>query len=89
MQWTGLFQLITHGFSPDARRALKKMHKLSWKINDSAPDRFLSISFPNTRFGGDANFSGRSFGHRAIFTDARFYRPPDLDAVTHASRIYA
>jgi hypothetical protein len=87
MQWTGLFQLITHGFRPDARRALKKMHEQSWEIYGSAPDRFLNISFPNTRFGGDANFSGRSFGHRAIFTDVRFYRPPDFDAVTNASRI--
>jgi hypothetical protein len=87
VQWTGLFQLVTHGFSPDARRALKKMHEESWRINGSAPDRFLNISFPNTRFGGDANFSDRSFGHRANFTDVRFYRPPDFDAVTNASRI--
>jgi Pentapeptide repeats (9 copies) len=44
MQWTGLFQLITHGFSPDARRALKKMHEQSWKINGSAPDRLATIN---------------------------------------------
>jgi len=87
MQWTGLFQLVTRGFGPDARRTLKKMHEQSWRNNGSAPDRFLSISFPNTQFGGDTNFSGRSFGHHANFTDARFYRPPDFDAVTNASRI--
>jgi hypothetical protein len=87
MQWTRLFQQITHGFEPDARRALKKTHEDSWKINGSAPDRFLRISFPHARFDGDANFSDRCFGYRADFTDTRFYRPPDFEAVTNASRI--
>ncbi|HEY8008582.1 MAG TPA: pentapeptide repeat-containing protein [Methylocella sp.] len=86
-QWTEFFRSITHGLAPDTRRALKKMHKRSWKINGSAPDRFLSLSFPNVHFCGDATFSGRSFERRAVFTASQFDRPPDFDAVTNASRI--
>jgi hypothetical protein len=50
-------------------------------------DRFLTISFANVRFDGEAIFSGRSFERTADFTNARFYYPPDFDAVTNASRI--
>jgi hypothetical protein len=86
-QWTEFFRSIMHGVSPDDRKKLKKVHKESWKIGGSAPDRFLNISFRDARFGGNATFSGRSFEHRAVFIDSRFDRPPDFDAVTNASRI--
>jgi hypothetical protein len=60
-------------------------------IADNQPgwqhDRFLTISFANVRFDGEAIFSGRSFERTADFTNARFYYPPDFDAVTNASRI--
>lgn len=85
--WTSLLQSVTHGFVPDARIALEMTHKESWRINGSAPDRFLKISFQDARFGDDANFSGRGFQHLANFTDVQFCRPPDFDTVTNASRI--
>jgi uncharacterized protein YjbI with pentapeptide repeats len=89
-QWTRSFQLtqsIVRGWGPDAREALEKRHKESWKSNGSAPDRFLQILFASVRFYDDANFSGRFFQRAASFTYARFSRPPDFDVVTNASRI--
>ncbi|MGO9768388.1 MAG: hypothetical protein ACLPSW_02325, partial [Roseiarcus sp.] len=41
----------------------------------------------NARFDYEAVFSGRSFEADADFTNARFYYPPDFDAVAKASRI--
>ena len=52
-----------------------------------APDRFQRIFFARARFEDDAVFSDRFFERAANFTDARFSRPPDFDAVTNASRI--
>jgi hypothetical protein len=69
------------------RAALKKHHEDSWTGSGSAPDRFLTISFANARFDTEAVFSVRSFEADADFTNARFYYPPDFDAVTNASRI--
>jgi hypothetical protein len=48
---------------------------------------FLSISFANARFNGEADFSGRTFEVHADFTNARFYYPPDFDAVNNTARI--
>jgi hypothetical protein len=64
-----------------------KRHKGSWAGSESGPDRFLTISFANARFDQEAVFSGRCFEADADFTDARFYYPPDFDAVAKASRI--
>jgi hypothetical protein len=50
-------------------------------INLSLEDDF------GTRFDNDAIFSDRFFERAANFTNARFYHPPDFDAVTNASRI--
>jgi uncharacterized protein YjbI with pentapeptide repeats len=50
-------------------------------------DRFLSISFADARFDGEAIFSGRSFERAADFTNARFYSPPDFDAAANMHRI--
>jgi hypothetical protein len=49
--------------------------------------RFLSVSFANARFNGEAIFSGRNFERAADFTNARFYYPPDFDAIVNAARI--
>ena len=43
--------------------------------------------FAGARFDGEAIFKGRSFAWQAIFTDTRFYEPPDFNVVTNASRI--
>jgi hypothetical protein len=48
---------------------------------------FLTISFANARFDGEADFSGRIFDADADFTNARFYYPPDFDAATNHARI--
>jgi len=48
---------------------------------------FVNISFADTRFEGEANFSGRSFEQTANFTGARFYYPPDFDSVPNAGKI--
>jgi uncharacterized protein YjbI with pentapeptide repeats len=50
-------------------------------------DRFLSISFANARFDGEAIFSGRTFEGAADFSQARFYYPPDFDATSNVARI--
>jgi hypothetical protein len=76
-----------HLMNVDTRRALEQRYK------ESGPDRFLTISFANVRFGveaileGEAIFSGRSFEHIANFTGARFYFPPEFDAATDLNRI--
>ncbi|WGJ13475.1 hypothetical protein QEV83_12290 [Methylocapsa sp. D3K7] len=69
------------------RMVLNQLHEASWEVWDSGPDRFLAISFANTRFHGKADFSGRSFERTANFSSAHFYYPPDFDATTNASRI--
>ncbi|MGH6812500.1 MAG: pentapeptide repeat-containing protein [Methylocella sp.] len=71
----------------EARAALEERHKVWGKFYGSGPDRFLSISFANARFFGEADFSGRSFETIADFTNARFYYPPDFDAASHLDRI--
>jgi hypothetical protein len=71
----------------EARAALEKRHKDSWKVTGSGPDRFIAISFSRARFDGAAVFSGRSFNGDADFTNARFYRPPDFDPSTKDARI--
>ncbi|MGI8568195.1 MAG: hypothetical protein ACR2KT_03505 [Methylocella sp.] len=75
------------GMDEKALLGLEKRHDDSWKRDDSRPDRFLTISFANARFDGEADFSGRSFEQTADFIGAHFYHPPDFDGVTHASRI--
>jgi hypothetical protein len=75
------------GVGEEARAALKKRHEAPWTGSDFGPDRFLTISFANARFGGEAVFFRRIFDADANFTDARFYYPPDFDAVTYASRM--
>jgi len=69
------------------RAAMAKRHEDSWTGSGSAPDRFLTISFANARFDNEAVFSVRTFEADADFTNARFYYPPDFDAVHNASRI--
>lgn len=86
-RWTAGLQSVVRDFDQDDRRALEKRHEDSRNIYDSAPDRFLKISFQNARFEDDANFSGRDFQHHANFNDVQFCHPPDFDAVTNASRI--
>src|ERR1700724_1290870 len=70
-----------------ARAALGHPHRGSKPLYGSGPDRFLTISFLHARFYGEAIFSGRTFEGAADFTEARFYYPPDFDAVTNAARI--
>jgi Pentapeptide repeats (9 copies) len=53
----------------------------------SGDNRFLSISFANARFNGEADFSGRTFEGTTNFTNSRFYYPPDFDGGTNAARI--
>jgi hypothetical protein len=69
------------------RMVLNQLHEASWEVWDSGPDRFLAISFANTRFDGKADFSGCSFERTANFSSAHFYYPPDFHATTNASRI--
>jgi len=69
------------------RAAMAKRHEHSWTGSGSAPDRFLTISFAHVRFDNEAVFSARTFEADADFTNARFYYPPDFDAVINASRI--
>jgi len=71
----------------EARIALTKLREDSWQRRGSGPDRFLTISFANARFHGEAVFSRRSFEEAADFTNARFYYPPDFDDVINAARI--
>jgi Pentapeptide repeats (9 copies) len=75
------------GVGEGARVTLKKRHEDLWTRSGSGPDRFLTISFTNARFDGEAKFSGRSFEQAANFTNARFYYPPDFDNVTNASLV--
>jgi hypothetical protein len=71
----------------EARVARKKRHEDLWTHRNSGPNRFLTISFANARFEGEADFSGRSFERVAEFTNVRFYRPPDFDTATGLHRI--
>jgi hypothetical protein len=67
--------------------ALKNRHDTSWKDYRSGPDRFLTISFENASFVGEADFSGRSFERAANFISTHFYSPPNFDAATNVARI--
>jgi hypothetical protein len=58
------------GVGEGARVTLKKRHEDLWTRSGSGPDRFLTISFTNARFDGEAKFSGRSFEQAANFTNA-------------------
>jgi uncharacterized protein YjbI with pentapeptide repeats len=48
---------------------------------------FLTVVFAHARFDGEAVFSGQSFEQSGDFTSARFYSPPDFDAVRNPARI--
>jgi hypothetical protein len=78
-QWTKNF---ANGFlrSSDASALLKQRHEET--RYGSGPGQFITISFANARFDGEASFSGRSFEKTADFTCARFYYPPDFDDAT-------
>ncbi|MGA3340723.1 MAG: pentapeptide repeat-containing protein [Methylocella sp.] len=88
-QWTESFHNL--GLGQDDRNVLSQRHEVTRKSvgvdSASGPDRFLSISFANARFDREAIFSSRDFEADANFTNARFYYPPDFDAVNNASRI--
>jgi hypothetical protein len=86
-EWAGEFELTAKEMRPDARKALEERHKEAWSDSGSGPDRFLSISFANSRFDREATISGRIFEEAADFTGARFYSPPDFDASTNIARI--
>jgi hypothetical protein len=58
-----------------------------WRIDQGLPDRFVTISFANSRFDGEAVFFRRSFDADADFTNTLFYYPPDLDDVQNAGRL--
>jgi hypothetical protein len=77
----------TDGTDDEARTALEQRHKESWKLDGSGPNRFLTISFANARFDGEALFSRRSFKMRTNFTGARFYLPPGFNAAANLARI--
>jgi hypothetical protein len=78
---------MADGMEVEAHVAFEKQHRETWKLEDSGPDRFLTISFANARFDGGAFFSRRSFEMRTNFTSARFYLPPDFDGVANVARI--
>jgi Pentapeptide repeats (9 copies) len=84
-QWTKNF---ANGFlrSSDASALLKQRHEET--RYGSGPGQFITISFSNARFDGEASFSGRSFEKTADFTGARFYYPPDFDDATKIGRIF-
>ncbi|MDQ6703135.1 MAG: pentapeptide repeat-containing protein [Pseudomonadota bacterium] len=86
-QWSTDLEANADEKGREAGEALKKWHEDLWKLWGSGPDHFLSISFANARFDGEAVFSGRSFEQTADFTNARFYYPPDFDAATNVARI--
>lgn len=85
-KWAGTLE-GTDGTDDEARIALEQRHRESWKLDGSGPNRFLTISFANARFDGEALFSRRSFEMRTNFTGARFYLPPDFDAAANLARI--
>ncbi|MGH6846960.1 MAG: hypothetical protein ACREC0_05850 [Methylocella sp.] len=86
-QWIEDYAREHYSTRMEASAAFENRHDESGKRTGSGPDLFLAISFANARFDGEAIFSRRSFEESAIFTNARFYSPPDFDAASHLDRI--
>jgi hypothetical protein len=79
--------LPPHGMDKRTIIELEQRHDSLSLEDGTGPDRFLTVSFTNARFDGEADFSGRSFERDADFVGARFYSPPNFDGAANIARI--